>query len=199
MPKKIQVLSLFILVVSLTLMLSSCGGLRYSQVNPNAKDFHPETIGILPVDVGAYGEARGVVDQIFAGILVDKGWFSDVASPERMKSLMVYNPDVRKAVVDCLTKLQTVNFSDPELTREIGEKYKIDAFLVINVDFWNYTTEGEDKVAKVGFAVKLVEAKTGKIMWEAGHHEVEDYWLIKPDLADLADNVAGTMIESMPH
>jgi hypothetical protein len=67
------------------------------------------------------------------------------------------------------------------------------------VDFWNYTTQGKDKVAKVGFAAKLVDAEAGKIMWEAGHHEVKDYWLIKPDLADLADEVAGKMVDSMPH
>ncbi|MEA2014786.1 MAG: hypothetical protein U9N38_05730, partial [Thermodesulfobacteriota bacterium] len=198
MTKKYRYYYLFLLF-SLTLMLFSCAGLRYSQVNPNAKDFHPKTIGVLPVGVGAYSEAGGVVDQIFAGILVDKRWFSDVASPERIKSQMAYNSDLRKAVIDCLTKLKAVNFSDPELSRQIGEYYKIDAFLVINVDFWNYTTEGEDKVAKVGFSIKLVDAKTGKIMWEAGHHEVEDYWLIKPDLAGLADTVASKMIDSMPH
>ena len=185
--------------ISLALILSACGGLRYSQKAPDAKDFHPGTIGVLPVDIGAYGEARGVVDQIFAGILAEKGWFSNVISPERMKSQMGSDSELTKAVVDYLTKLKTVNFSDPDLSKKIGKHYKIDAFLVVKVDFWNYTVEGDEKVAKVGFAINLVDAQTGIIMWEAGHHEVKDYWLIKPDLADLADDVASTMISHMPH
>ena len=185
--------------ISLALILSACGGLRYSQKAPDAKDFHPRTIGVLPVDVGAYGEARDVVDQIFAGILAEKGWFSNVISPERMKSQMGSDSEMTKAVVDYLTKLKTVNFSDPDLSKKIGEHYKIDAFLVVKVDFWNYTVEGDDKVAKVGFAINLVDAQTGIIMWEAGHHEAKDYWLIKPNLAGLADDVASTMISHMPH
>jgi len=200
MSKKLRVLSFaMFLALFIFFTLSACGGIRYSQVSPSAGDFHPKTIGVLPVDVGTYGEARGVADQIISGILVEKGWFSDVASPERVRSQMAYNADLRKAVVDYLTKLKTVNFSDPELSKKIGEHYKIDAFLIVNVDFWNYTTQGKDKVAKVGFAAKLVDAETGKIMWEAGHHEVKDYWLIKPDLADLAEEVAGKIIGAMPH
>ncbi|MBN2255506.1 MAG: hypothetical protein JW736_07350 [Deltaproteobacteria bacterium] len=196
MMKKGMVVSL---VMVLALMLWSCGGLRYSQISPNAKEFHPKSIGVLPADVSSYGEARGVVDQIFAGILAKKGWFASVASPDSIQNQMTFNTEARKAVIDYITKLQTVNFSDPDLSKKIGEFCKMEAFLVVTVDFWNYTVEGEDKVAKVGFAVRLVESKTGKIMWEAGHHEVKDYLLFKPDLTDLAEDVAKMMIAEMPH
>lgn len=196
MMKKGMVVSL---VMALSLILWSCGGLRYSQVSPHANDFHPKSVGVLPADVRSYGEARGVVDQIFSGILAKKGWFESVVSPDSIRDQMTYNTDARKAVVDYITKLQTVNFSDPDLSKKIGEFSKMEAFLVVTVDFWNYTVEGEDKIAKVGFAVRLVESETGKIMWEAGHHETKDYLLFKPDLTDLAEDVAKAIIAEMPH
>lgn len=189
-------LTLFAVMV---VTLSACGGLRYSQVMPDAKDFKPGTIGVLPVNVGAYEEARGAADQIIAGAIVAKEWFKDVVSPSTMKNRMDNDGKLRDAVVGYLTKLETVNFSDPALSGEIGKKYGIEAFLVAGVDFWNYTVEGGDKVAKVGFSMELIEAQTGKVLWKAGHHEVEDYWLMKPDLSKLAQKVAGMMIDEMPH
>ncbi len=196
MMRKVKVVSL---VMMLALMLWSCGGLRYSQVSPDATNFHPKSIGVLPVDVGSYGEARDVVDQLFAGILAKKKWFDTVVSSEPIRGQITHNPETRQAFVDYTTKLKEVSFSDPDLSKKIGALYKMEAFLIVKVDFWNYTVEGEDKVAKVGFAVRLVDAQTGKIMWEAGHHEVEDYVLFKPDLEDLAEDVAQTMINKMPH
>ena len=196
MKKTFFVMSFLLLMV---VALSACGGLRYSQVAPGAQDFKPQSIGVLPVDVGAYEEARGVADQIISGVLVKKGWFADVVPPDKIKSQMDYNRTLRDMVVDYLTKLKTVNFSDPALSKSIGENFQVDAFLVVNVDFWNYTVEGSDKVAKVGFSVDLIEAQTGKIVWRAGHHEVEDYWVIKPDLSEVAKKVAAIMINEMPH
>jgi len=186
-------------LVLMAVMLSACGGLRYSQVAPDAQNFKPKSIGVLPVNVGAYEEARGAADQIISGVLVKKGWFANVVSPGKMKSRMDHSSELRNMIIDYLTKLGTVNFSDPELSKRIGESHQMEAFLVVNIDFWNYTVEGSDKVAKVGFSIDLVEAKTGKIVWKAGHHEVEDYWLMKPDLSKLAKKVAGMMIDEMPH
>ncbi|MBN2515087.1 MAG: hypothetical protein JXC33_03535 [Deltaproteobacteria bacterium] len=183
----------------LSMVLVACGGLRYAKVAPGAKEFHPTTIGILPVDVGTYGEARDVVDKIVTDILVKKGWFSNVISPEHIKNQMVSDKDLSRIVIDYLTKLAKLDFSDPDLSRTLGERYAIEAFLLVNVNFWDYTMEGKDKVAKVDFAMKLVNARSGTIMWEARHHEVRDYWLIKPDLADVAEDVANMMINNMPH
>jgi len=185
--------------VVMTAMLSACGGLRYSQVMPGAEGFKPQTIGVLPVNVGAYEEARDAADQIIAGAIVKKKWFQDVVSPATIQNRMDHDASLRDTVVGYLTKLETVNFSDPALSRAIGEQYGMEAFLVAGVDFWNYTKEGGDKVAKVGFSMELVEANTGKVLWKAGHHEAEDYWLMKPDLAKLAAKVAAMMIDDMPH
>lgn len=189
---------LFLFVALAGLLLSACGGLRYSQRAPEAKDYHPGRLGVLPVDVGSYEEARGVIDEIVAGRLVRKQWFSDVVAGETIQRQLMANEALRKAVSEYMTKLKTVNFSDPDLSRQIGDLAKVDAFLIVYVDFWNYTVEKEDKVAKVGLGMKLVDAPTGKIMWKAGHHETEDYMLIRPDLTDVAEDLVDMMLDEMP-
>ncbi|MBN1613511.1 MAG: hypothetical protein JW950_03500 [Deltaproteobacteria bacterium] len=183
----------------LLLMITACGGLRYSQVAPEAKDFHPKAVGVLPVDVGTYEEARGTIDQIIAGVLIDKKWFSDVVASDTITGQLMSSEEYRKVLLDYLAKFKTVNYSDPELSQKIGDVSKIDAFLVFQVDYWNYTIEDGDKVAKVGLAVKMVDAGTGKILWKAGHHITEKYILIKPNLNDVAKKLVKKMLDEMPH
>lgn len=195
-PKKTCALSLVALLV---FTFFGCSGIRYSQVAPEAKDFHPKRIGVLPVDVGTYEDARGVIDQVIAGVLVEKQWFEDVVAADIINKQLQTNGDLRKAYLDYIAKLKTVNFSDPELSKMIGEITKVDAFLLVNVDYWLYTRENDNKVAKVGFGMKMIDASSGKILWKAGHHEAEDYILIKPKLPDVAKDVASKMIKEMPH
>lgn len=187
-----------ILILALFL-LSACGGLRYSQVAPDAKDFHPQKVAILPADVGTYEEARGTVEQIFAGVLVDRKWFTDVVDATTISNQLQSNEEYRRVVLDYLVKLKTINASDSDLSKKIGEKSQVDAFFVINVDFWNYTRENDKKVGKVGLGIKMIEASTGKIIWKAGHHDAESYMLIKPDLANVARDLIKTMVGEMPH
>jgi hypothetical protein len=196
MKKKAYILPFMALLI---LTLLGCGGLRYSQVAPDAKDFHPKSIGVLPVDVGTYEEARGVIDQVIAGVLVETQWFTDVVAADTINNQLQSNEEFRKNYLDYLSKLKTVNFSDPELSKKIGDVSKIDAFLITNVDYWNYTKENDDKVGKVGIGLKMVDASTGKIMWKAGHHEAESYMLIKPKLPDVAKDLFKMMIKEMPH
>jgi hypothetical protein len=187
------------LTALMILMLYGCGGLRYSQVAPEAKDFHPKTIGVLPADVGTYEEARGVIDQIIANELVNRKWFDDVVAADALNRQLQSNADFRNLVIDYKAKLKTVNFSDPEISKKIGEMAKIEAFLVVNVDYWNYAMENKEKIAKVGMGINMVDANTGKILWKASHHIIEDYWIIKPDLSKVAKKLAAMMIDEMPH
>jgi hypothetical protein len=186
-------------VVLLIMTLLGCGGLRYSQVAPEAKDFHPQRVGVFPVDVGTYEEARGIIDQVIAGVLVETQWFTDVVAADAISNQLQSNEELRKVYLDYISKLKSVNFSDPELSKRIGEISKIDAFLIINVDYWNYTKENDKNVGKVGIGLKMVDASTGKILWKAGHHEAEDYMLFKPKLLDVAKDLAKKMIKEMPH
>ena len=193
---------LFVKCILLFFVLTTiaCGGLRYSQVDPAAKDFHPQRIAIFPVvDVGTYEEARGDVEQIAASVLIEKKWFADVTDTASLKRQIQANEELRKAMTDYLSKLRSLTFTDPDLSRKIGELAKVDAFLLISVDSWNYAVENKDKVAKVSIGMKLIEASTGKIMWKAGQHKSESYILIKPDLPNVARSVVRDMVDYMPH
>ena len=197
MTRKIFVrCSLILLIMSLT----ACGGLRFSQVTPEAKDFHPQIVAIFPVEIaGNNEEARGSVEQIVAGVLAEKKWFPDILDTESLNRQLLANEELRKTMIDYLSKLRTVNFSDPDLSKKMGELAKIDAFLLVTVDTWNYTVEKGDKVGKVSLGMKLYEASTGKIMWKAGHQIADSYMLIKPDLPKVARNVVKEMVDYMPH
>ncbi|MGZ3635418.1 MAG: hypothetical protein ACXWMO_06895, partial [Syntrophales bacterium] len=172
----------FLLPVTMLLLLAlaGCSGIRYSEVAPEAKNFHPKRIGVFPVDVGTYQEARGVIDQIITAVLIDTKWFTDVVAADAISRQMQSSEELRKAFLDYTSKLQAVSYSDPDLSRKLGEMIKVDAFLLANVDYWNYTVEKGDKVAKVVMGVKMIDAASGRVMWTAGHHEVADYILMKP-------------------
>ena len=188
-----------ILAILLILSLAGCGGLRYSEVDPEAGNFHPERIGILPVDVGPYEEARGTVDQIIAGVVSEKKWFTDIVSGNDIQRQLQENEELRKVTADYTAKLKAVNFSDPDLSRRIGEICRVDAFLVVSLDYWNYTTEATDKVGKIGLSMKLISAAEGRVLWKAGHSRAQKYLLIKPQLPDVARALAREMIAEMPH
>jgi len=195
----IKLLRRTLLLALLFALISSCGGLRFSRVAPGIGDFHPEKICVFPVDTDAYTEVGKMADNLIANAVSERGCFSDVISPGNITKLMENNDNLKHTVDDYLAKLKKVNFSDPDMSRYIGKTCNVDAFLVVDVDFWNYTTQGDDKLAKAGFSMDLIEAQTGKIMWRAKHHDIKSYKWFKPDLADLAEDVAEEMISHMPH
>jgi hypothetical protein len=194
--KRLCIISLLMLLI---ISVFGCGGLRYSWVDSEANNYILKSLGIFPVDVGIHEEARGVADQVIAGVIIQKQWFKDVVTADSISKQMQVNEELRKIYLDYTTKLKAVNFSDPELSKKIGQISKVDAFLLVNVDYWIYTRENDEKVAKVGFGIKMIDASSGKILWKAGHHEAEDYMLIKPKLPDVAKNVFRKMIKEMPH
>ncbi len=193
--------SVFVVLLSAAVLLASCGTtLRYSQAVPEAKDFHPKRVAVFPADPGTYPADTGVaVDRIVAAVLVDKGWFSDVASAETVKKLLQTNEDFKRAYTEYVLKLKTVSFSDPDLSKKLGEMIPAEAFLLVNVDYWNYTTDGDSKIAKVGLGMKLVNAATGKVLWRAAHQEAREYRFFKPELPDVARSLVKDMISGMPH
>ena len=188
------------LLTAMILSIIACGGsIRYAESDPDMKDFHSRTIGLLSVDVGTYGEARGVIDELIIADLIDRHWFATVLTSDTLKNQLKNDQELQKSMADYLLKLNTVNYSDPALSRQIGNALKIEAFLIVTVDSWNYTTEKQEKVAKAGLSMKLIDAATGRIVWKAGHNIVKEYTFLKPDLKDLGESVVNAMIGAMPH
>lgn len=193
--RKIKILA----IIFLFLGLSGCGELRYSEISPEAKNFHPRQIAILPADVTAFPEAKGSVDRLFAEVLDERHWFTRISGGENIAAQLQKDEELRKAVSEYLEKLAKVKFSDPVLSSKIGVLTGAEAFLINRVDSWNYTVEDDKKLAKVGLSITMVEAKTGQILWNAAHSRVSDYLIVQPDLANMARGLIREMTDRMPH
>jgi len=184
----------------LCVVLAACGELRFSKVAPGIGEFHPEKICVLPVNAGVFEEEAGdIVDDLIADVVKRKGYFSTIVSPEEVANLAENDSRIRDAVTHYLAKLKTVHYSDPDLSRYMGTALNVDALLVVDVEFWNYTTQGADKLVKAGFNMDLVAAQTGEVMWKVNHCDTKAYKWFKPDLANFARDVAKEMISHMPH
>ncbi|MBU1183639.1 MAG: hypothetical protein KJ663_00450 [Proteobacteria bacterium] len=183
----------------LLLGLFGCGGLRYSHVSPEAKDFHPRRIAVLPADVKTFPEAKGSIDSLISEALSERKWFAAVVGGEEIGRRLETDETLRQAVAEYLAKLDKVSFSDPALSGRIGELTRAEALVLVRVDYWNYTKENDKKVGKVSLSLTLIEAGTGKIVWMAGHQRASDYLIMKPALPDVARDIIREMIDYMPH
>jgi hypothetical protein len=179
-------------------MLGGCGGIRFSQTAPEAEGFHPQTLALLALDVVGVEESRDVLDRIIVGELSDERQFKSFLSYQMMQRLLQENEPLRKTTTAYLAKLKAVNFSDSDLSKKIGELAGVDAFLLINVDYWYYTQEADKNVAKVGLSMKLINAATGVVIWKAGHDLAEKYMIMKPELSSVGRDVVRQMLRAMP-
>jgi hypothetical protein len=196
--------NLFVKYILMIFILTTiaCSGLRFSQSAPEVKDFHPKTVAVFPVEVWNHkdmNDSRGVVEQIVAESLIEKKLFANVIFAENMNKQIQANEELSKVEKEYLSKLRGLSFSDPDLSRKIGELTKIDAFLLLSIDDWEYSVENDKKLAKVGMTIELYDVSTGKLMWKAAHTINEDYVLLKPELPKVARNLARKMISYMPH
>lgn len=176
-----------------------CGSIRYSQVAPEAKDFHPQRIAIMPVGSAFPAETTEAAEKVLADAVSGRGWFTRVVSSEDVKKIMLSSEETKKVLTDYLDKLKSVNFSDPDLSRKIGETLQVDAFLISDIDLWNYNTTGVNKSAHVGLSMKLIDAGTGTVMWKAVHNEKEEYRFFRPSLSRMGKGLARSMLRRMPH
>lgn len=188
----------FSLGMLLILLLVGCGGIRFSHTDPEAEGFHPQAVALLALDVTGSEESREALDRIIAGELVEGSRFKSFFSNQQVQILLRENEPLRKATTAYLAKLKAVNFSDSDLSKKIGELAGFDAFLLVNVDYWYYTQEGDKNVAKVGLGMKLINAATGAVTWKAGHDLAEKYVFIKPELSKVARDVVRQMFRAMP-
>jgi hypothetical protein len=179
-----------------------CSELRFSQPAPEAKDFHPQKVAVFPVEMINSEETKGaksVMEQIVADSFIEKKWLPNIMDTASLNKQLLANKELNEAMAEYLSKLRTVNFSDPDLSKKIGELTKIDAFLLVSLDVWDYTVEKEKNMANVGMNMSLYEASTGKLIWKAGHAITESYIFIMPDLSKVARDVTREMIVCMPH
>jgi PBP1b-binding outer membrane lipoprotein LpoB len=198
MAKKIFVKYVLIILVLSTV---ACGGLRFNLLAPEAMDFHPQRIALFPIEVWNHKDAdsRKNVEEIVASVLLKKRLFFNVTDAENLQKQFLANEELRKMKDEYLSKRKLLGFFDSDLSRKIGEMTQIDAFLLLSVDEWKYTEQGDKKNAQVGLTMEMYDVATGKLMWKASHDVTKEYMLIKPELPDIAREVVNKMANYMPH
>jgi hypothetical protein len=172
---KKRVLTYILIVLIFTSV--ACSGLKFSQLAPEAIDFHPQRVAVFPIEVWNHKEidSRAMVEQIVAGSLVAKRLFTDVTDVESLQRQLLANDELRKTKDDYFSKLRLLGFSDPELSAKIGEFIQVDAFLLLFVDEWKYYEKDDKKMAQVGLSMEMYDVATGKLMWNSPHSITNDY------------------------
>jgi hypothetical protein len=198
MVKKIYVKYVLIILVLSTV---ACGGLRFNLLAPEAMDFHPQRIAVFPIEVWNHKEAdsRTIIEEIVAGVLIKRKLFFSVTDAESLQKQTLASEELKKAKNEYLSKRRLLDFYDSDLSKKIGVLAQIDAFLLLYVDEWKYTEQGDKKIAQVGLTMEMYDVSTGKLMWKASHDVTKDYMLIKPELHDVAREVVNKMANYMPH
>lgn len=191
--------SITILVALIFLGILGCGELRYSDLSPEARDFHPRRIAILPADTTAFPAAKAHIDRIFTEVLKEQKWFTEVIGGESIGRRMESDDTFRQVVSEYLAKLANVSYSDPVLSDQIGNMTHADAFIKVRVDYWNYTTLDNERIAKVSLTITMIESKTGETVWTACHHKISGAKIIEPSLSGVARSLVREMVGYMPH
>ncbi len=190
------------LLLGFLLAMTGCGGLRFAQVAPEAKQFHPKRIAVFPIEIWNHKNAidsRKVVEQIVAASLVERKWFAYVMESETFSRKISEDETLNRTMTEYMSKLRELTFSDPDLSGAIGKSLNVDAFLILTVDEWRSWEENNNKMAKVGLYMELYDAASGKLMWKAGHALQKENVLLKPNLTDMVNELARKMISYMPH
>lgn len=179
-------------------VLSGCAGVNFSQVNPEAKDFHPKSIAVLPATVGEYESSRDIIEQVISSSLLKTGYFENVVDSTSIKTQFSGSTELANDVSSFIQKLNTIGISDAESVSRIKATVNTEALFLTYVTSWGYGRSEGNKVARVGLGVKLVNASNGQLVWKANHEVTEDYTIMKPDLDDMAKDVLSVLIKEMP-
>ncbi|MBI2399470.1 MAG: hypothetical protein HYV23_00125 [Deltaproteobacteria bacterium] len=179
-------------------VLSGCAGVNFSQVNPEAKDFHPKTIAVMPATVGEYESSRDIIEQVISSSLLKTGYFENVVDSTSVKTQVAGSAELANDVSSFIQKLNTIGVADTEAVSRIKTTVNTEALFLTYVTSWGYGRSEGNKVARVGLGVKLVNAANGQLVWKANHEVTEDYTIIKPGLDDMAKDVMSVLIKEMP-
>jgi len=167
--------------------LSGCSGLDFSHVGPDAENFHPKRIAVLPETVGMHESARGIVNIAVSKVLAKKGWYEGVVNGETIKTKTMTSPELEKEIALFVAQVHSQGVSDPDRAAKLAEVLHADDFFLTDVTAWEYSREAGGKICRVGLAVKLIDAANGAVIWKAKHELVKDYWVFKPKINDVAD------------
>jgi len=184
--------------LALVLLLAGCGGLQESWEGPGAKMFHPQGIAVLPPMASQYDSAREDIQEVLASALRKFGHIERVMLPENVTDIFQASKDAFDSLVFYFSRLEMTGQSDKDAAIKLGKALNVDSFLVVRVNSWEYVRKEGDNAGRVGLSLRLIDATTGTTVWKARHERSSSYMFFRPNLKDIAREVADEMIKYMP-
>ena len=180
------------------MLLGGCSGLQEAWEGPGAKGFAPQAIAVLPPMTSQYDSAREDIQEVLAVALRRRGHIERVMLPESVTDIFQSSKPAFDSLVFYFSRLEMTGQSDKDSAMALGKALGVDAFLVVRVNSWEYVRKEGDNVGRVGLSLRLVDATTGTTVWKARHERSSSYMFFKPNLKDIAKELALEMISYMP-
>ena len=180
------------------MLLGGCSGLQEAWEGPGAKGFAPQAIAVLPPMTSQYDSAREDIQEVLAVALRRRGHIERVMLPESVTDIFQSSKPAFDSLVFYFSRLEMTGQSDKESAMALGKALSVDSFLVVRVNSWEYIRKEGDNVGRVGLSLRLVDATTGTTVWKARHERSSSYMFFKPNLKDIAKELALEMISHMP-
>ena len=180
------------------LLVAGCGGLQEVWEGPGAKMFRPQAIAVLPPMASQYDNAREDIQEVLSSSLNKGGHIERVMSPENVTDIFQASKEAFDALVFYFSRLEMTGQSDKDSAVKLGKALNVDSFLVVRVNSWEYMRKEGDNVGRVGLSLRLVDATTGTTVWKARHEKSSSYMFYRPNLKDVAKELAAEMIQAMP-
>jgi hypothetical protein len=182
----------------LLFLVAGCGGLQEVWEGPGAKMFRPQAIAVLPPMSSQYDNAREDIQEVLSGALNKTAHIERVESPEHVTDIFQASKEAFDALVFYFSRLEMTGQSDKDSAVKLGKALNVDSFLVVRVNSWEYMRKEGDNVGRVGLSLRLVDATTGTTVWKARHEKSSSYMFYRPNLKDVAKELAAEMIQAMP-
>lgn len=181
-----------------SLVIAGCGGLQEVWEGPGAIIFHPQAIAVLPPMASQYDSAREEIQEVLSGALANVAKIERVVSPQSVTDIFQGSKEAFDALVFYFSRLEMTGQSDKDSALKLGKALNVDSFLVVRVNAWEYVRKEGDNVGRVGLTLRLVDATTGTTVWKARHERASSYMFYRPNLKDVAKELADEMIAYMP-
>lgn len=187
-----------IFVCTLSLLIAGCGGLQEVWEGPSARVFRPQAIAVLPPMASQYDSAREDIQDVLSAALKNVAHVERVVSPETVTDVFQGSKEAFDSLVFYFSRLEMTGHSDKDAAIKLGKALNVDSFIVVRVNSWEYARKEGDNVGRVGLSLRLIDATTGTTVWKARHEKSSSYMFYRPNLKDVAKELAAEMIEFMP-
>ena len=145
-----------------------------------------------------YDSAREDIQDVLSGALAKTARIERVVTPESVTDMFQASKEAFDSLVFYFSRLEMTGQSDKEAAIKLGKALNVDSFLVVRVNSWEYVRKEGDNVGRVGLSLRLVDATTGTTVWKARHEKSSSYMFYRPNLKDVANDLAKEMIAYMP-